>query len=130
MLSGNIIGIVAQRLIRKVCMHCREAAPATDFERKLLRQPSDIDITLYHARGCDQCNHSGYRGRISVMELLKMDADMDELVARRATRSELQKLALSKGFKPLSEDGMRRVMEGVTTLDEVSRVIDLTDRLV
>ena len=59
-----------------------------------------------------------------------MDAEMDELVARRATRSELQKLALSKGFKPLSEDGMRRVMEGVTTLDEVSRVIDLTDRLV
>jgi type II secretory ATPase GspE/PulE/Tfp pilus assembly ATPase PilB-like protein len=130
MLSGNIIGIVAQRLIRKVCMHCREAAPASDFERKLMGQPADIDITLYHARGCDQCNHSGYRGRISVMELLKMDAELDELVARRATRSELQKLALSKGFKPLSKDGMRRVMEGVTTLDEVSRVIDLTDRLV
>ena len=129
-MAGNIIGIVAQRLIRKVCMHCREAAPANDFERKLLRQPVDADITLYHARGCDQCNHTGYRGRISVMELLKMDADMDELVARRATRSELLALALAKGFKPLSEDGVRRVLEGVTTLDEVSRVIDLTDRLV
>ncbi len=130
MLSGNIIGIVAQRLIRKVCMHCRAAAPATDFERKLLGQPAEIEITLYHARGCDQCSHSGYRGRISVMELLKMDAEMDELVARRATRSELLALALAKGFTPLSEDGMRRVLEGLTTLDEVSRVIDLTDRLV
>ncbi len=128
-LAGNIIGIVAQRLIRKVCMHCREAVQASDFERRLLRQPADADVTIYHARGCDECNHSGYRGRISVMELLKMDADMDELVARRATRIELQTLALSKGFKPLSDDGMRRVLEGVTTIDEVSRVIDLTDRL-
>jgi general secretion pathway protein E/type IV pilus assembly protein PilB len=130
MLSGNIIGIVAQRLIRKVCMHCREAAPATDFERKLMRQPEDSDITLYQARGCDECNHTGYRGRLSVMELLKMDDDLDELVARRATRRELHNMAISKGFKPLSEDGVRRVLEGVTTLDEISRVIDLTDRLV
>ncbi len=128
-LSGNIIGIVAQRLLRKLCVHCREPAPATDFERKLLRQPADTELTLYQARGCDQCNHTGYRGRLSVMELLKMDSDLDELVARRATWRELNTLALAKGFKPLSEDGVRRVLEGVTSLDEVSRVIDLTDRL-
>ncbi|MBZ0072987.1 MAG: ATPase, T2SS/T4P/T4SS family [Thiohalobacteraceae bacterium] len=128
-LAGNIIGIIAQRLIRRLCMHCREAMPASDFERKLLGQTSNAEITLYHARGCECCNHSGYRGRISVMELLKMDADLDELVARRATWRELYSLAIAKGFKPLSEDGVRRVLEGVTTLDEVSRVIDLTDRL-
>ncbi len=128
-LAGNIIGIVAQRLIRRLCMHCREAVPASDFERKLLRQPTNAEITLYHARGCECCSHTGYRGRISVMELLKMDADLDELVARRATWRELHSLAVAKGFKPLSEDGVRRVLEGITTLDEVSRVIDLTDRL-
>ena len=128
-LAGNIIGIVAQRLIRKLCTACCEAAPASDFERKLLRQPADAELTLNHARGCDQCSHTGYRGRISVMELLKMDADLDELVARRATWREIHSLALAKGFKPLSEDGVRRVLEGITTLDEVSRVIDLTDRL-
>lgn len=130
MLAGNIIGIVAQRLIRKVCMHCREAVPATDFELKLMRQPADTEITLYQARGCDECHHTGYRGRLSVMELLRMDDDLDELVARRATRREIHNLAMAKGFKPLSEDGVRRVLEGVTTLDEISRVIDLTDRLV
>lgn len=128
-LAGNIIGIVAQRLIRRLCMHCREAVPASDFERKLLRQPTNAKITLYHARGCECCSHTGYRGRISVMELLKMDADLDELVARRATWRELHSLAAAKGFKPLSEDGVRRVLDGITTLDEVSRVIDLTDRL-
>ncbi len=128
-LAGNIIGIVAQRLIRKLCLHCREAAPATDFEHKLLRSTAESEITLYQARGCDHCGHTGYRGRISVMEILKMDADLDELVARRATWSELYNLAISKGFQPLSEDGIRRVLEGITTLDEVSRVIDLTDRL-
>ena len=128
-MAGNIIGIVAQRLVRKLCVHCREAVPAGDFERRLLGQPGDADITLYEARGCDQCNHTGYRGRMSVMELLKMDADMDELVARRASWRELHNMALSKGFKPLSEDGVRRVLDGVTTLDEISRVIDLTDRL-
>ena len=130
MLAGNIIGIVAQRLIRKVCMHCREPAPATDFERKLMRQPAHTEINIYQARGCDECNNTGYRGRLSVMELLKMDDDLDELVARRATRREIHNLAIEKGFKPLSEDGVRRVLEGVTTLDEISRVIDLTDRLV
>ncbi|MCW9059355.1 MAG: ATPase, T2SS/T4P/T4SS family [Gammaproteobacteria bacterium] len=128
-LAGNIIGIVAQRLIRKLCLHCREAAPATDFEHKLLRSTAESEITLYQARGCDHCGHTGYRGRISVMEILKMDADLDELVARRATWSELYNMALSKGFQPLSEDGIRRVLEGITTLDEISRVIDLTDRL-
>ncbi|MFN2308707.1 MAG: GspE/PulE family protein [Gammaproteobacteria bacterium] len=128
-LAGNIIGIVAQRLIRKLCMHCREPVTAGAFECKLLRQPEDAEITLYQARGCDQCNHSGYRGRLSVMELLKLDADLDELVARRATWRELHGMAMDKGFRPISEDGVRRVLEGVTTLDEVSRVIDLTDRL-
>ena len=128
-LAGNIIGIVAQRLLRKLCLHCREAAPASDFELRLLGQPADAEVTLYQARGCDKCNHTGYRGRVSVMELLKMDGDMDELVARRASWRELHKLAMNKGFKPLAEDGIRRVLNGITTLDEVSRVVDLTDRL-
>ncbi len=128
-LAGNIIGIVAQRLIRKLCIHCREAAPASDFERTLLGVAEDEEVTLHQAGGCDHCNHTGYRGRISVMELLKIDADMDELIARRATYREIHTLAMNKGFRPLSEDGIRRVLDGVTSLDEVSRVIDLTDRL-
>jgi general secretion pathway protein E/type IV pilus assembly protein PilB len=63
------------------------------------------------------------------MELLKFDAEIDELIMQRASYRELTKVAFSKGFKPLAEDGVRRVLEGVTSLDEVSRVIDMTARL-
>ena len=66
---------------------------------------------------------------MAIMELLKMDADLDELIARRVTTRELNNMALSKGFRPLAEDGIRRVLDGSTSLDEVSRVVDLTDRL-
>ena len=81
------------------------------------------------AVGCDHCHHKGYRGRLALMELLFMDGDLDDLVARHATLRELRQAALAKGFKPLAEDGIRRVMDGLTSLAEVSRVVDLTGRL-
>jgi general secretion pathway protein E/type IV pilus assembly protein PilB len=75
------------------------------------------------------CEHQGYKGRLALMELLKFNAEIDELITQRASYRELAKVAFSKGFKPLAEDGVRRVLEGVTSLDEVARVIDMTARL-
>ncbi len=128
-LAGNIIGVVAQRLVRRVCPHCREQAEPKELERRLLGVASDAPLRIARARGCERCHHTGYRGRVAVMELLKMDADLDELVARRATRRELLEMALDKGFQPIVNDAVRRVLDGSTTLDEISRVVDLTDRL-
>ncbi|WP_395407825.1 GspE/PulE family protein [Pseudoduganella sp. UC29_106] len=129
-LAGNIIGIIAQRLVRKLCMHCREAHTADPLERRLLGlHPDAPDATIYRAVGCDRCAHQGYKGRMAIMELLKMNADIDELVARRASLRELRNAARGAGFTSLVDDGMRRVLEGVTTLEEVSRVVDLTERL-
>ncbi len=128
-LAGNIIGVVAQRLIRRVCPDCREQVEPNELERRLLRVEADTPVQIARARGCERCHHTGYRGRIAVMELLKMDADLDELVARRATRRELLDMALDKGFQPIVKDAVRRVLDGSTTLDEISRVVDLTDRL-
>ncbi|WP_334189744.1 GspE/PulE family protein [Noviherbaspirillum sp.] len=129
-MSGNIIGIIAQRLVRRLCLKCRDPHEADEVERRLLGLKDDQPpATVYRAVGCPHCDHQGYKGRLSIMELLKMNGDMDDLIARRATPRELKSAALANGFRPLVEDGVRRVLEGSTSLDEVSRVVDLTDRL-
>ncbi|WGG53453.1 ATPase, T2SS/T4P/T4SS family [Rugamonas sp. DEMB1] len=136
-MAGNIIGIVAQRLVRKLCPHCRAPAEADALERRLLGLPAEqaggagdaAARTIYRAVGCERCAHQGYKGRIAIIELLKMTAELDEMVARRASSRELKNAAAAAGFHALVDDGVRRVLEGVTTLDEVARVVDLTERL-
>lgn len=129
-MAGNIIGIVAQRLVRRLCPHCKEPFLAGDIERQLLGVLEHRDSpTIYRAGSCEKCDYQGYKGRLSIMELLKMNSDIDDLIARRATMNELKSMALSKGFRPLVEDGVRRVLDGSTSLDEISRVVDLTERL-
>lgn len=129
-MAGNIIGIIAQRLVRKLCTACREPHIADDVERRLLGLPETAGPqTLYRAVGCDHCAHQGYKGRIAIIELLKMTPALDEMVARRASSRELKTAAANSGFHSLIDDGVRRVLEGVTTLEEVGRVVDLTERL-
>ena len=128
-LAGNIIGIVAQRLIRKLCPHCRKADKPTELEQHLLKLEENETPTVYRATGCEHCHQSGYRGRIAITELLKIDSDIDDLIARRASRKEIHDLAIGKGYEPIAEDALRRVLDGSSTLEEVSRVVDLTDRL-
>ncbi len=129
-MAGNIIGVVAQRLVRRLCPHCKKPYSAESHEMRLLGLASDVPPpTLYRASGCEHCEYQGYRGRQAIMELLRMDGDLDELVARRATMREIKQAALAKGFRSLAEDGLRRVREGSTSLEEVGRVVDLTERM-
>ena len=128
-MSGNIIGMISQRLARVLCQHCKQAYQPSPEELKLLGLAPDSTPTIYRPVGCTHCHHKGYRGRIALMELLFIDSDLDELIARHATIRELRAAALGKGFKPLAEDGIRRVLEGRTSLAEVSRVVDLTGRV-
>lgn len=101
-----------------------------ELERGLLNlKISDKQQVIYQAKGCPLCEGQGYKGRLSIIEVLKFDADMDELVARHGTPKELLRLALSKGFKPLADVGTSRVIDGTTSLEEVARVVDLTGRL-
>jgi general secretion pathway protein E/type IV pilus assembly protein PilB len=129
-LAGNVIGIVAQRLVRRLCTTCREAHPAENYELRLLAQAGTPERpVLYRAKGCPACAFTGYRGRMAIMELIRMDPDLDELIARRATAKEILGVAQASGFVSLAEDGTRRVLEGSTSLDELARVIDLTERM-
>ena len=128
-MAGNIIGIVAQRLVRRLCPHCRKADTATPQETRLMGSADRRPPVLYRPAGCERCDFQGYRGRLALMEMLRLDADMDELIARRATAREIRNAAGGKGFRSLLEDGLRRVREGTTSLEEVARVVNVTERL-
>ena len=130
-MTGNIIGIISQRLIRLLCTKCRQSTMAGDVERKLLGvEYINEKLTIYEAKGCPECGGTGYKGRVAVVEALRIDNDLDELIAKRATLGELKACAKGLGYKTLADDAVRRVLEGQTSLQEVSRVIDLTQRLV
>ncbi len=129
-MAGNIIGIVAQRLVRRLCPHCRKGAAADAGEMRLFGKLVGAAVpVIYRAGGCRECDFQGYRGRLAIMEILRLNPELDELVARRSTAREIRELAVAQGFIPLAEDGLRRVIDGSTSLDEVARVIDLTDRM-
>lgn len=127
-MAGNIIGIIAQRLVRVLCVHCKEAYTPSMEERQLLGRDIDADLKIFRPVGCNRCNHRGYKGRTAVMEILHMDADLDELVARRASPKEIRDAAIAKNFRTLAEEGVQRVLDGTTSLAEVARAIDLTGR--
>ena len=128
-MAGNIIGIIAQRLVRKLCRTCRQSYDPDVKERRLLGLSPTEPMALFRSVGCEQCDYQGYRGRVGIMEILKMDPSIDELIARRATAREILTAARAKGFKPLADDGIRLVRGGVTSVDELMRVADLTDRM-
>ncbi|MCX7897041.1 MAG: ATPase, T2SS/T4P/T4SS family [Rhodocyclaceae bacterium] len=125
-MAGNIIGIVAQRLVRRLCPHCKKAvAPSQEEMRRLARlAPPPM---IYQPVGCPRCDYQGYKGRLAIMEVLRLDADIDELIVRRASRRELEQLAIAKGFRTLADDGLRRIAEGLTSFAELARVVDLTN---
>lgn len=125
-MAGNIIGVVAQRLVRVLCPHCKEAYSPDADERRLLGLQAKAEVQIYRHVGCKRCNYTGYRGRMAIIELLRIDNDIDALVARRSPLDEIRAVAMAKGFVTLAEDGVRRILEGYTSFSEVTRVIDLT----
>ena len=129
MMAGNIVGVVGQRLVRKLCQYCRVAEKPTDLEAQLLKTSSSPPELIYHAGGCDKCDQRGYKGRLALLEILKMDDDLDELVAQKSAMRKLNEMATSKGYLRLVDDAIARVRSGDTTIDEVSRVIDFSARL-
>jgi type IV pilus assembly protein PilB len=130
-MAGNIIGILAQRLVRKLRAGCFEAYEPSDIERRILGlEPLDRDIWINRvSEEFQHAEHQGYSGRLALMELLKFDREMDELIARAATQRELNDAARKNGFKSLAEMAVMRVLDGQTSIDEVSRVVDLTERV-
>jgi type II secretory ATPase GspE/PulE/Tfp pilus assembly ATPase PilB-like protein len=131
-LAGNIIGIIAQRLIRKLRHDCREAYEPSELERRILGIDSNPRTlaTIYRvAEEFGHAPHQGYEGRTALIEVLRFDREIDELIAQNAKLKELTVAARRRGFQSLADVAIKRVLEGLTSLDEVSRVVDLTERL-
>ncbi|ROH85784.1 GspE/PulE family protein [Pseudomethylobacillus aquaticus] len=133
LLAGNLIGIVAQRLIRKLCLHCRGAYVADTVSCRLLALPPQTlqgsaphePVLLYRAVGCTQCQHTGYRGRLAIMEVLKVSAALDRLIEQQASLHALQQQARTDGLQTLASAARQQVLQGVSSLQEVMRVVDL-----
>ena len=131
-LATNISGVVAQRLSRRLCPQCRRPKESiSDVERRILRHfYSDEDIAkmdLKEAPGCPACDHQGYRGRFAVMELLRINEELDVLVSNRSTSREVRETAVRNGcYYSMAESGLEKVAAGMTTIEEIGRVVDLT----
>ena len=129
LVSSSIIGILAQRLVRKICTACKEEYVPTKEELRDvgLSQKSDLrsqrsEIKFYRGKGCSKCMESGYKGRISIYELMLPDDKIRNAVVARSSSDDIRKLARSAGMITLMEDGLVKVRAGVTTIEEVLRV--------
>ena len=124
LLTSTVIGILAQRLVRKLCPQCKEAyvaLPELVEQMRLRRFSQDRDITLWHAKGCSQCAHTGYMGRLSILEMMPMTDSVRSLVMKHATAADLRAEAINDGMITMYEDGLRKALAGVTTFEEVLR---------
>jgi type IV pilus assembly protein PilB len=124
-IASALIGVVAQRLVRRLCVHCRRQYTLTpETLRSLnLSETDSASVPFYKAVGCDQCNHTGYRGRIGIYEVMRVTDRMRRLIAARAPEEQLREAALGSGTATLGEDGLAKVKSGITTPEELLRVI-------
>ena len=129
LLAGSLICSMAQRLIRMLCVHCRQQYHANDEEKKILGINSAEPVILHKAVGCEQCHGAGYKGRMAVHEIFPVDRGMEELISTGASRRTMVEHAVNHGFIPMSQDGIEKVLAGHTDLEELIRTIDMTERL-
>ncbi len=144
--SPEIIGAalsvsMAQRLARRLCVHCRVSKPMNPKEQtivnkilKTIPRPEDLPTnrdTLWHPadNGCNKCSNSGYKGRVAILEAVLVDPAVEEAVRNRPSEADIWRVAKPQGIRRMAEDGMVKVLEGITSLEELSRVVDLTEDL-
>ncbi len=128
LMAGSMICVVAQRLARKLCPHCKKEHEPSPLERRLLGSKYAKVEKIFKAVGCEKCR-GGYKGRIVISEILPFDRELDELIVNEASRKELLNYALENGFVPMVEDGLEKVIAGIIDLKELVRVVDMTDRM-
>lgn len=121
LLSSSLIGVMAQRLVRLLCQDCKQSYRATDAELQLLGLQPGTDSELYKSTGCAQCNHSGYRGRTGIYELIEIDDQLREAIHEGSSEQDMVRLARQR-YPGILEDGRRRVLAGETSLEELMRV--------
>jgi type IV pilus assembly protein PilB len=124
LISSSVIGVLAQRLVRKICPYCKREAPLTNGIKMVMKEfnIAPDEIRLFYGEGCPHCKQTGYKGRTAIMELMVVNEFVRELIYRNASLAEIRDIAIKKnGMISLKEDGLLKIREGITTLEEVMR---------
>jgi general secretion pathway protein E len=125
LVASSLVAVLAQRLVRVLCPGCREAyQPTAEELAELGVRPPPRPITVYRPGACDQCNHTGYRGRLGIFELMLVDDAIRELVATNVDAKRIKRQAVTNGMRTLRVDGARKVLRGVTSIAEVLRATE------
>ncbi|KGR74035.1 GspE/PulE family protein [Ureibacillus sinduriensis] len=122
LISSSLVGVVAQRLVRKVCRDCGKTVPATDREKEIFAEVGMTVSTVNRGRGCPACNHTGYRGRLAIHEILPVDRTIKDFILQRTSVNLIRNYMKEAGYHTLVEDGLLKVLEGYTTTEEVLHV--------
>ena len=119
LIADSVVGVIAQRLVRKLCSHCKKMRPATSEEKRVLRMNTQEDVNVYEPCGCDFCSHTGYYGRIGVFEIMEVNDEIRDLIAENGTTEELERAARNSGMRTLRENGINYVLNGTTSVEEM-----------
>ncbi|MCA9295581.1 MAG: type II/IV secretion system protein, partial [Phycisphaerales bacterium] len=123
LLTATVEAIIAQRLVRRICLHCKEEyVPSEEQLMELQLRPADISgRTFFRGRGCDACNRSGYRGRLAIFEIMEIDDALREMIMSEVSTNVLRTESRKRGMRTLRESGLLAIYDGQTTIDEVVR---------
>ena len=126
LLGSALTAIISQRLVKKLCPKCRKSRPTTAYEKNLFKKVLDIDVpAIYEAVGCDEC-FNGYKGRAALHEVLLLNQDIRDAIINNVRKDELRNLVYNKdSTRTLLEDGLMKVINGASTIEEIVKVIDL-----
>jgi len=129
MVASSLIGVISMRLVRTLCPRCKESyqANASNLNRLGAAGRADGEITLWRGRGCAHCRQTGYHGRTGIFEVLEVDDSIRNLIMNGASDTQIRSAAVEAGMRAIGEDGLKKVLEGRTTLEEVTRVVYLED---
>jgi type IV pilus assembly protein PilB len=129
LIGSGLLAVIAQRLVRKLCTHCKvpversiEELLEIGISKRVIEQYPEP--TLFEAKGCSMCRNTGYSGRQAIVEILEIDEEIDELIVENSTTLKIMNLAHEKGMYSMKEDGYSKVLNGVTSLDEIARVVN------
>lgn len=127
LVAPSLIGVMSQRLVRKICDHCKEKYLATQEQVKELFVWEGREIYFYRGKGCVQCNNTGYSGRIALHEVIVVDDELRNMISRGETISDIQVHARNAGFPSIRYDGIKKMLRGLTTIEEINRVTTAED---
>lgn len=130
LIAPSILGVMAQRLVRRICTNCREKYELSEDEaNSFFMRDGESPVYFFRGKGCDQCNNTGYSGRIAIYEIFLVNSRIRDLISRGASNIDVFEAAKDDGFRSLRYDGIKKVLRGLTTIDEINRVTVTEDEI-